>query len=278
MVLATISSTSLSTLPLTVISFLTSLKAAIAAATVTTASAPYLVTTTVFDDMTSSGYVVYQVTTDSTKTKGTAYWRVNASIASSTLTVTQSLSDTWNATTHAVTGAAAGTGSTFTTTLNTNNPVTFTVVKHPEMQLVLIDQGTSPLNVVGWVRPFYKITEWDENTCPFLFIPFTETLQTFYGVSSTLFPFTSATGVITLLPHTQYQKVNKISGLPPIKPGPLELLPSSNEGGCGSFSSDIAVGGCNTISRINNTVTAGGKTYTIVVSNAAAASILIQTA
>lgn len=277
MPVATISQTTLSTVPLTVNSFLTALRSAFAAATNTTPYAPYGVTTVMEDDMISSGYHVWRVTTDSTKAKGVAFLRMNASISGGNIAVTQSLSDTWSTSTKAVTGAAAGPASVFTSPLNINNPVTFTVVRHPEMQLVLIDQGVALLNIVGWIRPFNKIDEWDEAVCPFLFIPATEALLTFWGVSSTLFPFTSATGAIALLPHTQYRNVNKISGRPALKPGPLELLPSSNEGGCGSLSSDFAVGACSGIPRIANTLTAGGKTYTILVSNSTNASLLAWT-
>jgi hypothetical protein len=217
------------------------------------------------------------VTTDATRTKGVAFLRMNAAISGSNLTVTQTLSDTWSTSTGAVTGAPPGSASAFTTPLNINNPVTFTAIRHPEAQLVLIDQGVTPLNIVGWVRPFFKINEWDEAVCPFLFIPATEAMLTFWGVSPTLFPFTTATAAIALLPHTQYRNVNRISGRPALKPGPLELLPSSNEGGCGSFSNDFAVGACANIPRINNTLSAEGKTYTILVSNIANASILVWT-
>ena len=282
MTLATIGSTlTVSTVPLTVASVIGAIKTAMSAATVPTVAAPYTVTTTMFDDMSASGYVIYQVITDSTKLKGVAYLRINVTATASAITLTHSLSDTWNATTHTVVAgqSPAGTNGTFSSTFNINNPINFTPIKHPEAQLVLVDQGgTTPFAYVGWMRPFFKPIECDESACPYLFIPANEFLITYHGVHYNLFPFTGANGV-SMVPHVQYQKVNKISGLPPIKTGPLELLVlTANEGGCGSFSSDLAIGGCANIPRIINTVTTATGTYTILSSYGVAASLLIQTA
>lgn len=271
MPLATIAQSTYNTTPLTVVGVLNAIKAAMAVVNVTTAAAPYLVTTDLFSDRaTASGFLVYRIITDSTKTKGTAYLRIVVSLSGTTLSVSQSLSDTWDTTTNTTASGAlsAGTSST-TVNFNTGIPLTITTIKHPEAQLVLLDQGLTPIAVLGWMRPNFKNPAWDEASCPFVFFPTDATFTTFLGVNAGIIPYTSLTN-FPLGGWTNFQKVNPRSLQPDIKPG-VDLLTNTNEGAAGTFSTDIAIASVAGITRMN-TLTTG---YTILTSNTSTYGVLI---
>lgn len=280
MTFAVITQSVYSALPLTVAGLLSAIKTAIAQATVQSATDPFNITTTLYDDQSSSGAIVYQIVTDSTKAKGTAYFRVTVAAAGSILQLSQALTDTWSTTAHSPlnSGAGMGTSSYFGTQLNINNPVTITAIKHPEMQLVFLDQGITPLNVIGWVRPgAYKNAGWDEASCPFLFVPSDENLFNYYACNSTIVPYSNGGGPFTIGTYNQLQKPNPRTKVADMKPG-LDLMTPQNEGCAGSFSSDFALGAFTGILRGNTAITSDGKTFTILKSNDYGASILVRTA
>lgn len=275
MPLATIAQSVYSVTPLTVVGVLGAIRAAMTAATQQTAAAPFLVTTDLFSDRsTQSGFLVYRIVTDSTKAKGTSFLRIAVSLSGSTLSISQSLSDTWDLATNATASGALASGQSSTNVnFNTSVPLTFTTIKHPEMQLVFVDQGLTPIAVLGWVRPSFKHPAWDEASCPFIFFPTDSLFTTFLGVNSGIIPYTSLTN-FPLGGWTNFQRVNPRSLQPDIKPG-VDLLTNTNEGSAGTFSADIAIGAVAGITRMN-ALTVGGQIYTILTTNPNNFGVLIS--
>lgn len=170
-------------------------------------------------------------------TKGTVFLRIQIP---TTLTITQTLFDTYNTTTNTGTNGSI-LGHSFTTPISALLSVL--TLNNLEMRGIAFRSGASDLGFIGLIRPETKPVEWDENQWPYAFLT-TSSIGSFGRVASALLPSTasgstSPTAGVSTIALTQ---VNTLTGKPDIFPFGIFVVYNSNNGGNygGKFSPDLA--------------------------------------
>lgn len=192
-----------------------------------------------FDEYSSGTdrYLIYQLIFDQAKTYGTVYLQIKIT---SNLGLSQRLYSNWDAVAH--TGQNSST-ETASVAVNSVAQIDFMgLTKSPEMRLVMVYQGATAI-CLGYLRPEFKPSWWNENVYPYCMIPNTLGLfATWYIPSLTPFTGSLTTSGRIQASFTQAQMVspNPISARRDVIPGVL-FFPWSNEGVAGRSSTDLAI-------------------------------------
>lgn len=140
--------------------------------------------------------------TDNASTFGTAILRVGFSAAT---TLQLAGFSAWNT----ATDTGSNSSTNFTKVLSSlSGSYTFRAINHPEIRGVWIVQGTSPRCFIGYLRPLYKPTWWDESLYPYFFID--NTLSGLFGDASEASLNTYLSN-ISSLKHSGFSNANAVA-------------------------------------------------------------------
>lgn len=264
--------------PITLASLYAQLKTSFQVILPSTPSGAFTTYGSLFDDQSSlgSGSQIIWTATGSTATRGTGYLRQYFTLSGTTLGFGQTLSETWSTTTHTTTAAAAGPATSFGS-FNSNLPVNFNTVKHPELNLVLMDQGASALWVAGFLRPSFK-NVWNENQCPFFFIPYDATFNSWVSANASIVPYSNYSSFAFCSTFSSLTKINPTSQTPDNFRG-IPFLCNTGEGFPGYTSPDIAVAASTGRGRLVDTFTqSDGSVFTYISTSSSTCGLAVQTA
>lgn len=152
--------------------------------------------------------------------------------------ISSRITTSWNLTTH--TPGAIATALSSSVSFGALARVNFTAINHPELRLVLMEQGTTAAQILGIVRPAIAPPWWSEATYPYAFIPQNVNLNTFLPFPSANNPYAS-TANYPLLYISQLAANAPISNLPDAIAGAALILSPTNKGVSGAFSNEVAL-------------------------------------
>jgi hypothetical protein len=159
--------------------------------------------------------------------------------------LTSRISTGWDTTTHTATGFTSAYTSSIS--LGAIAKVTFTAINHPELRLVIVEQGTTTATTLGIIRPGVKPDWWLESSHPFAWTPQTSTMLNFLGFTgaTTQNPYASTAPypliyVSALAANSPGNKPDAIAGI-------AMILSPTNRSWAGIFTNEVAL--CSTTGK-----------------------------
>lgn len=146
---------------------------------------------------------------------------------------------TYNTTTK--TAGAIATPFNSSVQFNITARITFTSINHPELRLVVIEQGVGTIaTIIGIARPAVKPTWWDENSYPYAFIAQSNTINNFLAFPAANNPYAN-TNPYPLLYISQLAQKTPVVAQADAIAGIAAILPPVAQGWSGIFSNEVAL-------------------------------------
>lgn len=240
---------------------------------------------TLYDDQSaaaSGSQIVYQIFDGTSGTYNNGFLSIAFAVSGQYVTCTQNFQRAWNLQTHTVPtnfnrGPNSGWG---TTNFNINASIQINWIKHQEKAFLYLDQGQTPLWILGAVRPF-NLLNWNTNIAPFIFIPQSDNLNYLMSIyysehsysanSASYFTYANTYSLLKTAWTGGDGTSSEIQGIP--------IFSNDGSGVVGYTSTDIAAVPGTGKSRLTDTLTnSDNSIYTYLTARTDTSSIAIRTA